>query len=70
MDRTEAAQYAAEVRAASAKKSGSQKPVTLSQMEEGRPDARMSKGGMPFNKGGMSSHKGNFDMRKGGMFSK
>tara|TARA_R100001163_G_scaffold17245_1_gene15459 strand:+ start:734 stop:1123 length:390 start_codon:yes stop_codon:yes gene_type:complete len=46
------------------------KPVTLSQMEEGRPDARMSKGGMPFNKGGMSSHKGNFDMRKGGMFAK
>ena len=46
------------------------KPVTLSQMEEGRPDAELRKGGMPFNKGGMSSHKGNFDMRKGGMFAK
>ena len=46
------------------------KPVTLSQMEEGRPDATFRKGGMPFNKGGMSSHKGNFDMRKGGMFAK
>jgi hypothetical protein len=61
---------AAEVRAASAKKSGSQKPVTLSQMEKGKPDAEMRKGGMPFNKGGMPSRKGNFDMRKGGMFSK
>ena len=46
------------------------KPVTLSQMEKGRPDAELRKGGMPFNKGGMSSHKGNFDMRKGGMFAK
>ena len=46
------------------------KPVTLTQMEKGMPDAAMRKGGMPFNKGGMSSHKGNFDMRKGGMFSK
>ena len=46
------------------------KPVTLTQMEKGMPDAAMRKGGMPFNKGGMSSHKGNFDMRKGGMFAK
>ena len=46
------------------------KPVTLTQMEKGRPDAEMRKGGMPFNKGGMSSRMGNFDMRKGGMFSK
>ena len=46
------------------------KPVTLPQMEKGRPDAELRKGGMPFNKGGMSSHKGNFDMRKGGMFAK
>lgn len=46
------------------------KPVTLSQMEKGKPDAELRKGGMPFNKGGMSSHKGNFDMRKGGMFAK
>ena len=54
---------------ADAKKSGKKK-VTLTELEKGKPDSKLYKGGMPFNKGGMSSHKGNFDMRKGGMFSK
>jgi hypothetical protein len=61
---------AAEVRAASAKRSGSNAPVSLPQLEKGKPDKELRKGGMPFNKGGMPSRKGNFDMRKGGMFSK
>jgi hypothetical protein len=61
---------AAEVRASAAKGSGSKKKVTLTELEKGKPDRELRKGGMPFNKGGMSSHKGNFDMRKGGMFSK
>ena len=59
-----------EVRAAAAKRSGSSRPISLSQMVKGKPDRELRKGGMPFNKGGMSSHKGNFDMRKGGMFAK
>lgn len=61
---------AAEVRASSAKRSGSNAPVSLPQLEKGKPDRELRKGGMPFNRGGMSSHKGNFDMRKGGMFAK